>query len=184
MLGFNKIIDFIKSFDEKEQQRFMVITGSVILLFVGIFMYRYYSNISQLQKRLHHVNQQREAARVILEQYDAVLQQQAKVAEILEQDKNFKIKQYLASVLQSLNLASLMSKDPEISSHDLVDGYSEIKLDASFTGMNMKQLINLLMVIEQNERVYIKDLKITKSRNTPTIDVSLVIATFEAAATT
>ena len=58
----------------------------------------------------------------------------------------------------------------------------EIKLDVSFGDINMKELVELLYKIEQNERVYTKDLKITKNLKKPSIDVSMVIATFEATA--
>ncbi len=53
---------------------------------------------------------------------------------------------------------------------------------SAFAAMTMQQLVDLLYKIEQNERVYTKDLKITKKSKSPTIDVSLVIATLETTA--
>ena len=74
----------------------------------------------------------------------------------------------------------MISKEADWSTQELVPGYTEIKLDVGLSGLNMKQLVDLLYKIEQNERVYTKDLKIIKNLKSPTIDVTLVIATFEA----
>jgi hypothetical protein len=184
MLGFEKIKNYIKNLDTRETYRLIGITLGVVILIVTIMLYTYSRGVKRLQETLVKVNKQREEVRKILEKNARVQKQQFKVDDILAQNKNFKIKEYFNSVIQSLNLSNLVSKEPEISSEDLVTGYNAIKLDVSLSGLNMKQLTDLLYKIEQNERVYTKDLKITKNLRAPTIDVSLVIATFEATSTT
>ena len=60
-----------------------------------IITFSYYTSTKKLQQRLRHVNQQRQVTRSILEKNEYILQQQAKVDEILAQDKNFKITRLL-----------------------------------------------------------------------------------------
>lgn len=184
MMGLIRIRNFIKNFDEREAYKYIGATLGVIMLLLALILWNYYSGIQRLQMRLKSINRQREETRAILEKNEQVRQQQIHVDEVLERDKNFKIKEYFMAVVQQLGLTQLISKDADITSNELVAGYTEIKLDVSFSNLNMRQLIELLYNIEQNERVYTKDLKITKSLRAPVIDVSLVIATFEATATT
>lgn len=184
MMQLARVRNFLKNLEPREVYQYTAILLAVLILLCSGVLWSYYSGIQQLQKRLAGVNRQRTETRALLEKNEYVLQQQARVDEILERDSNFKIKEYFMGVIQKLGLGGLISKDADISSNELVNGYTEIKLDVGLSGMNMKQLIDLLYNIEQNERVYTKDLKITKSLRTPTIDVSLVIATFEATPTT
>lgn len=183
MIGFEKIRNFIKRLDTKQAYQFIGAILAVVILMMIIMLFGYYRSIQKLQQRLRRVNQQRQITRSILEKNEYVLQQQAKVDEILAQDKNFKIKEYFNGVVQAAGLTGLISKEADWSAQELVPGYTEIKLDVGFSGLNMKQLVDLLYKIEQNERVYTKDLKIIKNLKSPTIDVTLVIATFEATAT-
>lgn len=180
MLGFEKIKNYIKNLDTSETYRLIGIVLGIVVLVISIMLYTYSRAIGQLQQKLVTLNKQREEVRIILEKNARVQRQQAKVDDIISENKNFKLKDYFSTVIQALNLANLVSKEPEISSEDLVLGYNEIKLDVSLSGLNMKQLTDLLYKIEQNERVYTKDLKITKNLRSPSIDVTLVIATFEA----
>lgn len=183
MVFFERVKGFIRSLDTREFYRFIGIIFGIVFLILSLLVYRYYSSVQQLHRKLRRVNEQRQETRSILEKNEEVLLQRSNIEALLEQTKNFKIKEFFSSVLQELQLTALSSKEPDISQKDLIDGYVEIQLEASFSGMNTRQLAELLYKLEQNERVYIKDLKIVKALKAPTIDVSLVIATFEATAT-
>lgn len=184
MIQLARIRNFLRNLDIQEVYKYTGIMLAIILLLSGLMLWNYYSGVQSLQKRLASLNRQRAETRKLLEKNEYVLQQQARVDAILNRDKNFKIKEYFMSVVQKLGLTGLMSRDADITSNPLGDDYTEIKLDMSLSGMNMQQLVDLLYTIEQNERIYTKDLKITKSLRTPTIDVSLAIATLEATSTT
>jgi hypothetical protein len=180
MIQLARIRNFLKNLDMPEIYKYTGILLGAVALILGLILWNYYSGVQTLQKRLIAVNKQRTETRQLLEKNEQVLQQQAHVDAVLDRDKNFKIKEYFMAIVQKLGLSSLISKDADISANTLVNDYTEIKLDVGLSGMNMQQLVDLLYNIEQNERVYTKELKITKSLRSATIDVSLVIATFEA----
>jgi len=175
---FKRIAEFIQQLDEQETIRFIGICFGVVLLCMIFLLYRYYSIAHQLERRLKRVNQQRIEARSILAKHDLVLKQQRKVDELLKHDSNFKIKEFFATILQTLGIAQNLLKDPDTASQPLMEGYIEIKLESRLTGLSMYQLVELLQKIEQNERVYIKDITITKSKQNM-LDILLIIATFE-----
>lgn len=175
----NTLQEFVMGLEGKTRTRMLGIVFVVLFGLVGTWWYFHTSRIDGLIKKLASVNSLRLRTKKILAEHEQVKQQQQEVTTILEKEKNFKIVEYFNAVLRDLGLQSLNSKQPVITEEDLQNGYTEIKLDAGFTGMNTKQLSELLFKIEQNERVFTKELNITKSMKSPTIDVSLVIATLQ-----
>lgn len=183
MIGFGRIREYIKKFDTQQLYRAIGIVFGSVLLLISFMLYSYYSEIQQLERKFRRLNQQRDQARTILEKHAKVLQQRTKVDDILSKDKNFKIMQYFTNIEQRLQLTSLRTREPEISSEEVVDGYTEIKLTVTLTGLNMKQVADLLYALEQNERVFIKELTLTKVPGAPLVDATIGIATFEVTTT-
>lgn len=179
---FDRLHRFLRYLDERDLYRFIGALIGGILLIIGIFLYFYFSTVSDLQRRIKSLNQKRTEALAILSKYEIVVQQQKSVDEILKKDPNFIIKHFFNTTLQSLGLTQYLKKDPDVSSQNLVSGYRELRLEARLTGLSMKQVVELLDKIEQNERVYVKEITMhaTKQR---TLDTTLTIATFEAHAT-
>lgn len=181
---WTQIRDYILDLDESQAYKWI---GGVIVAIViccSIIIYSFYAATENAQKRLKRVNQLREEARVILEKHEMVKKQQQEVDTILMKDPAFKIKEYFTALLKELGLERNMTKSAEVSDpQDLNNGYSEVKLDAALSELNMKQLSNFLYKIEQNERIFTKELTITKALKSPTIDVTLVIATLQPQAT-
>jgi hypothetical protein len=164
----------------KNKRQFLSFVGIFTIITLGVLgglFYYHNETISGLKRRINRINQQREEIQKILQQNQEVVAQQKEVNEILSQDPQFKIIQYFTDVLNALNIAPLNAKEPVVS-EDAVDAqYIEIKLTTGLSGMNTKQLCDLLDKIEKSERIYIKELVITKNTNTASIDVMLVIAT-------
>jgi type II secretory pathway component PulM len=184
MTMFNRIIRFVKQLDVRETYQFIGGLVALISLVVGLFFYRYYSLINGLQRQMVRINQQRVVTQELLSRYDEVVQQQHHVEELLKRDPNFKLKQFFIDTLQKLSLANSLVRDPEVASQALVTDYIEIKMDVRLTAITMQQLVELLHAVEQSERVYIKEMKITAVPQKQMLDVTLVVATFEEASAT
>jgi hypothetical protein len=169
--------EFIRNLEPKKFYRYLAIFFALFFVLIGVIGYSYYRRLSNVQRRLKRINQQREEARSILQEHRRVRQQQAEIDAILSKDKEFRIADYFLSVIKELNLTTRMTQEPVISEEDLNNGYVEVRLSASFTDMDMKQISQLLFRIEHNERVYPKEISIVKAMKSPTLDVTLVIAT-------
>ena len=176
----NKLRLFIEGMEEREFYRYMIILLGLIVLMAGFLVFRYYKKVGALEGRIEYVNDEREEkVQSILQRMHVVSQQRKHVNDILAKDKEFRIAGYFDELLKKLGL---FDKRTAQSSSEVVLGpeYSEIMLRASFVGLNMRQLTELLEKIEKNERVYEKSLEIIRSTRTPkTIDVNLTIATLE-----
>lgn len=172
--------EYITNLNKREFYRLLMIGFGILCVIVAVILYLHFRWLHTIERKLKRINQLRTETRTILEQHETVKFQQQEVDVILEKDPTFKIKEYFTSVTKEFGLEKNMVKPAEVSEpQDLNNGYSEIKLEASFTDLNMKQLTNLLYKIEQTERIFTKELVINKALKSPTIDVTLVIATLQ-----
>ena len=122
---------------------------------------------------------QRKEVADLLGEFESVKKKEKEVSEILDQDRNFKIAQFMLNVMRDVDLAQNNSKEPELVEEELDNEYTEIKLVTSFVNLNMQQLCMLLTKIDQDERIYTKEVIITKVPKKPFIDVTLEIATLK-----
>jgi hypothetical protein len=177
----NSIKDFITTRDKKEFYYYLIgLLVGLLVFSVGI-MYYQSSTVSYWRKRINSINEYREQVRQVINKDQHVLSQRAQVNKMLQENPDFKIEGYFTDLLTKLRLTdhkTIMSPsyadrgDPE---------YQEVLLNVKFDTMNMRQLCELLDAIEQNKRIYTKELDIVKSKKMPnTIDVNITIATLQA----
>ncbi len=176
---FDKLKDFIKSLDQNSFYKYLSAILFALFLLMGLLIWRYYSNVNYYLKKIKVVNMQRKEVADLLGEFETVRAQEKEVSEILEQDTNFKIAQFMLNVIRDTDLGQNNSKEPELVEEELDNEYTEIKLVTSFVNLNMQQLCGLLTKIDQDERVYTKELIITKVPKKPYIDVTLEIATLK-----
>lgn len=171
----------VKNLNSKDFLKYGYIAICVILLFTGLIIYRHFSKINSLKKEIKKVNLARQETQVILSKDVEVKKQKDIVDEIIKKGKNFKLLQYFDSIVQNLGIQqNIKSKNITISDLEnlTAQGYSEIKLNAEISNLNMKKLVELLDEFEKNERIYIKSLEITKESE-QAIEVNLIIATIQ-----
>jgi hypothetical protein len=173
------IQSYITSLDRQHLYRFIggVLVGIILVILVVVYIR--YSYIQQGLARLSDINEQRERIKVILTSAQRVKKQRQEVDAMLAKDEGFTISGYLETVLKRLHLSDKTTIG-EHSQVDLENGYRESTRNIRLTGMNMKEVCELLRELEQNERIYTKELEITRSSRQPqTIDVMLSVATLE-----
>jgi hypothetical protein len=179
MNALNQIKDYIDQLDKKYFQRYVIIAGSLVLIISSLILYRYYRNIFFYKKKIETINHKRKEVKDILERFEMVKIQQTEVDNLLEKDKDFKIGGYFNEVITKIGIAQNKTREPETSSEELDNGYTERKLYASFSNITMQKLTELLDTIEQNERIYTKEVEMYKPDTGRTINVNLLIATLE-----
>jgi beta-lactamase regulating signal transducer with metallopeptidase domain len=179
MIFLEKINDWLCGLDEKDFYKYFGIFFGAIALACGLILFFHFRAINDLERRSADINSLREEAQKIFSKAETVKQQQATVDATLAKEKDFKIGGYFKDLLVSLNL--LDKKTVENPSHiDLGKGYTETILNTKLTEMNTKQLCEILDAIDENERIYTKELDIVKSAKKPNaIDVTLTIATLQ-----
>jgi hypothetical protein len=179
-----KQLESIKQFfAQLEERTFYQYVGvfvaglAMVMAFTVFLQYRATANLTKQAKKL---NLLREESQEILSHYQQVREQEEAVTALLEKDKNFKIVNYLDTVLAALSI--IQNKTNQTLSEEPLEhpaNYTEITLHVSLTNLTTRQLAELLHEIEKNERIYTKDLEVTKSPTQPVIDVSISLATLQ-----
>lgn len=156
----------------------ILVTMSVVALVV---LYMRSSYVDRALVRLSEINEQREQVKRIITNAEKIKKQRAQVNAMLAKEPSFKITSYLDSVLKKLQLSADFREHTQV---DRENGYRESIRKITLAGINMKELCELLQELEQNERVYTKELEIVRSSRIPqAIDVMLSVATLESRTT-
>ena len=180
MEPFKKIQATFESMDQRRFSLTMLGVFIFIILISGTLIYRYYATIAAVNKRAEIANRKRNELRGLLERYEMVKKQQAEVDSLLSKDKEFKIGGYFNDLIMKFGIEKNKTREPETSRETLDNEYTEVKLYATFAQMRTKQIAELLDAIEQNERVYTKEVEMYKpGTNGQTVNVNLLIATIE-----
>ena len=178
-----KIQERLGDFDNKKQTQITIGLLVLTLLAIGFFAYRFNKTANRLSTKMASINKARKETRDLLADEKIVQEQKMRVEEILEQGKNFVLEKYFQEdLLEKLGLTKNLDKSPAISKNALegvrISEYEEIQLSALLKGLNMRQITELLSMIEQSPRVYTKSIEINRSQETnPVVDLQITIGT-------
>jgi hypothetical protein len=183
----NQVTDFFWDLDKKQFNRLALglIAGALLLL--GGTIYLQFRRARFFKKEMTAINVNRTRIKEILEKNEQIKMQQKRAEEILAKDKQFKPKEYLEILLNKLQLMSNL-KSSQLNTNDLeklrAQGYEEVRIEFELININTKQLVDLLSELEKNDRIDIKKVEITKTKQQPTISAILIISTLQHKATT
>ncbi|MFZ5953815.1 MAG: type II secretion system protein GspM [Candidatus Dependentiae bacterium] len=177
MTLIKKIQEFIQNLNERSFIRYIVVYWGIIFLIALLLVINYFWGIASATRHINIINEAREQTREILQKAQKVQQQRKAVDAILAQDPEFKIDGFIRDITKQLNLEQNFTSG-EFTTTVVEDNYREQAEKVTLAGINMKQLAQFLSTIEQTNRLYIKDLEITRSEKNPqTINSTLTIAT-------
>lgn len=180
MKFLSHLAERIRRRDSTELLRIIIIISLSIIAILSFLFYSYNTSKHLLMQKYSHINKERTKIRTLLAQHDLLVKQQRMVDDLLAKEPNFKIRQFFTEIIADLSLQSAVAKEPETAApQDLGRRYSELRLDANLKQITMQQLVALLKKIGEQERVYVKNLTITRSSSPAYIDCKISLATFE-----
>ncbi len=177
MFSFPKLQTFFEELERKNFYTYLAIAGGVFFALVCAILYHYYSTLSSLQGSLRTLNKRRDEAQFLLQKRKLVKKQEEEVNATLAEEKKFRIQDFFNGIVEQNNLKDKQRNDPIISEESL-HNYTEIKLVAQFRQLSTQELCELLNSLEQKQRIYTKELIISKMKGA-SLDVSLSIATLQ-----
>ena len=176
------ITNFFWQLDNKRFNQVLIGSISLLTMSFGLFLYFQFNTIRRLKRTMVTINTERMQTKELLEKNELLNRQKKRAQEIINQDKNFFLKKYFLEIVNKFSLIKNLKVAPvrEISLENLrSQGYEEVRIEAEFVNLNMKQLVDFLNELEQNNRISIKRLEITKSKTGQTIDVQMTISTLQ-----
>ncbi len=178
MKWLDNVQNYLNNLDAKSFRNYAIAFFAAFLLIFAYLIYNFYSNIHSLKNKINVLNRKRRDVKELLQQYELVQKQKKQVEEILNKEKDFKIKQFFDATLTKLGIIQ-NKKSADDSLGESLEGYTERKLDATIENINTKQLAELLEELERTDRIYLKEVDIEKDKTSPAITVHIVIATLE-----
>lgn len=176
----NRLSDFLEHLDTKDFYKYIGAVLTTIALIFLFMIYRFFGSVGHYKREINFINIQREEIQALLEKAMLIKEQKRTINTMLEADSDFRIGGYFLKILEQLNLTQKSETSSVTTQERSEQGYNESILSAKFTDMNMKELAELLEVLEKNKRIYTKDLDIQLSKKTPgTLEVQLTIATLQ-----
>lgn len=177
MFIIDTIQSFIESLEEKNFYKYLALTIGIIICIVSLIFFGYYRALNTINDRIIMINDLRENVQQALTASKKIKKQREQINTILAKDVDFKMGAYFTDLLASLKLTE-KKQAVDYSHIDHVGAYRESILKAKLTDLTMKDLCELLYAIEKNQRMYVKELEIVKSRK-GNLDINLTIATLE-----
>jgi len=177
-----KVVNFFWELDSNQFKKLLLGSVLTIIALFSLMLYVQFKGIRKLKREMININDNRMRIKEILEKNEVLKKHRAHVEEIIAQDKKFKLGEYIEQTVKQLDLVKNLKAYP-LSINDLEHlrskGYEQVRMEADFVNLNMKQLVDLLQELEQNNRIDIKNLDITKSKKQATIDVQIIITTLQ-----
>ncbi len=167
----NSFHNFIRGLDKKEFIRYSGIYITICIIAIVVIMVRHIYLVSDAKVKVQQLNQTRTSIQKILTKFSQVDQQKKKVDSLLK-DKGF----YIQKEFQDLAKKQKINALEKLSKEKLQNGYTEESVQITLTQISTKQLCELLQDIENQPRIYIKFVDITKG-SARKINVSMSIAT-------
>lgn len=174
MMIFDSFRDFIRSLDRREFVLYSSLYVGFFLVLVLGFIVRHVYLVQEAQQKIKQLNNARRDVQKILTKFTQVDKQRKKI-DLLLKDKSFYIQKYFQGIAQKSNIHQHATE--KVSKQKVEEGYLEESLSITLTQVTTKQLSELLQDIEDEQRIYIKFVEITKTGNTRKINVAMTIAT-------
>lgn len=169
----------ISELDEKQFYTYVIGLLSILILIVFLVMFYYFRSAKSLNKQIKDLNMVRATqVKEILTKADRLKLQKEKLDALLKEDPDFKLTEYLERIIAHVGLSERKDVVQAPQTEDVNESYSESSIEFTLNDINMKQLVDFLVAVEDNRRVFIKKLEITKSKTTAnSLEVHISIAT-------
>lgn len=177
MFDMQSVRDYLYGLNKKETMRIM---GAFFILFICIISFLLFKHVNLLhniEQKTQVLNKARRDIQIILTEYEHMKNKKNEVDLILMKDKNFYIKKYYQDTVKELHIVNESSSS--LMTQLWPNGYEEESLQINFLQISMKQLCEFLQSLQTNQRVFVKDLNITKGSIAKKINASLTIATLK-----
>lgn len=163
----NKTTAFIQNLNQALFQRYLIILlASVGVLALGITYYTYTSS-AELVDQIKRIGTLSTKSAEIIAQEASLQQEQKRLLEIFDKEKDFNIKIYFEQFCKEQVIT------PELGWGDSIieinDKISEIILRATFKGQNTEKLVRVLDALNKKEIIYVKEVTV---RNEPSNRIS------------
>jgi len=173
-----KIAEIIQSLDSKKFQQYLLLF--LICIATSVVALIFYINNQSLEiiKQTKRIETFANKSVKLLSSFQKLKQEETRISEMLEKDKEFNIKSYFEQFCKDQNLTPESGwEDTKI--QDISEKFSEIELSSTFKGLTTDKIVSILEALDKKKIIYTKEV-IVKSEGNKKISLELNLATIKA----
>lgn len=152
---------------------------SIIIITLVAIQTFFYFNKKNTKKNISILTEKKNSIMQLIEKKNNVEQKKELIDELLQNKDSFRLKDYLFSLLQKNNFSRyVISQNESITEIKVKKDYIELTMNLELTNMSTSEIIDLLALIENDIRIYLKNI-IIKNLNNKKLYLILSIATLQ-----
>lgn len=173
------IIDKIDQNDFNYFKKSVLIYIGVVITSLIIIQVLFFWNKSNTQDNINTLKEKKNNILKLIDQKNYAQARKESIDELLKNKESFRLKDYLFSLLQKNNFTKyLISQNESITEQKIKRDYIELTMNIELTNMSTSEIIELLALIENDIRIYIKNITI-KNLNNHKLYLIISIATLQ-----
>ena len=151
----------------------IVLTGLVGLYFV------FYFNRINLLKNISELTKKKDGIVKIIDEKNSAESKKKNINNLLNSKESFRLKDYVYSSLQKKNfLKYFIQQNENITEQKIKKDYNEFTMNVEFTNVSTAEMLEILAILENDVRVYIKNIYV-KNLNNQKLHVVVSLATLQ-----
>jgi hypothetical protein len=173
------IIDKIDQNDFHYFKKSVLIYIGIVITSLVIIQLLFFWNKSNMQDNINILKEKKNNILKLIDQKNYAQVRKESIDELLKNKDSFRLKDYLFSLLQKNNFTKyLISQNESITEQKVKRDYIELTMNIELTNMSTSEIIDLLALIENDIRIYIKNITI-KNLNNHKLYIMISIATLQ-----
>jgi len=177
MASLESLKDYLQGLSHKEVLRIISLYAIIFMALVGFFLFRHFNTIAELDEKTRLLNKARGQIQQVLTSYEHIKNKKKEVDKLLAEDKNFYLQKYYQDTIAGLNISNPVASTLQSSAGPA--GYTEDSLQITLSQISMKQLCDFLQALQSKQRVFVRNVDITKANVDKKINVNMSIATLK-----
>ncbi len=178
----NPIKVIINKIDQNDYNYFkkaILIYITVIMITLTIIQLLFLWNKSTIKNNVKILSEKKTNILKLIDKKNTILQKKESIDEILKNKESFRLKDYLYSLLQKNNFFKyLVSNNESISEQKIKRDYMELTMNIELTNISTSEAIEILALIENDIRVYLKNI-IIKNLNNQKLYLIISVSTLQ-----
>lgn len=173
------IINKIDQNDFDYLKKAVLIYVASIIISLVIIQVLFFWNKSNTENKIKILLEKKNNIIKLIDKKNTALQKKESINELLQNKEPFRLKDYLYSLLQKNNYNRyLVSQNETITEQKVKRDYIELTMNIELTNISTSEVIEILALIENDMRIYLKNI-IIKNLNNQKLYLVISIATLQ-----
>ena len=158
------IIENIYNIDSSTARKYMFGYIGIIIFLSILIQVMFILKSNKINKHGILILEKKNKIKQLIDEKNKIDELKDKIDNILKKEIEFKLKDYIMSFLQQKNFISNLLSSSDIPKEEIIKpGYREVSMDLELQNLSTMQIIEILSLLEENLRVYLKDVELIKS---------------------